>query len=332
MSNVAGEDRSSFQAVTSWTGASFGFAKAAEGTGWRDPTFAANWRNLKAQVPVRGAYHFFHPADDPLEQARFFCSVVRANGGFEPGDVAIGDIEITAGADGLEAHGTPRSPLRAHEGLRATAPEGFSPAMVGTSALAYLHEVERLAGAGVRVLLYTDRVMAQGVLAGCTAYDLFIAYYSAREPGVAPWRRWTFWQNGARGPGGGDLDYFNGDAAALARWAAPELPPDWTYPPVRNLTGRGGKTTAVLTWSAPAQPSGTAPLPAISEYEIAIAAGETIDTPEVKTYPRYRAKGTNPETWEGGSLPPGTHCAGVRALGPDGHHAGPWATVLVTVG
>lgn len=332
MSNVTGEDRSSFQAVTSWAGCGFGFAKATEGLGWKDPTFPANWRSLKAQVPVRGAYHFFHPADDAAGQARFFYDTVQARGGFEPGDVAVADIEITAGADGLEAHGTPRSPLRAHQGLRASAPAGFSPAMVGTQALAFLRELEALAGPAVRVLLYTDLVMAQGVLSGCSAYDLFIAYYSAREPGVAPWRSWTFWQNGAKGPGGGDLDYFRGDAAELARWASPQLPPDWTYPAVRNLTGRGGRTSVALTWSAPAQPTGTGPLPAIADYEIAIAAGETIDTPEVKTYPRYQAKGTNPETWEGGSLPPGTHCAGVRAIGPDGHHAGPWATVLVTVG
>jgi lysozyme len=331
MSNAVGEDRSSFQSVQSWGGNAFAFAKATEGTSWSDPTFASNWANAAKEGKVRGAYHFFHPADSPSGQAQFFMATVKEHG-LQAGDVLIADVEISAGADGMEGYGTEGAARRAHTGLREL-PRGFTAAGVGSGALQFLQEVQAAAGPGCKVLLYSSLFMAQNLLPACSAYPLFLAYYAGSPAqNVAPWRSWTFWQNGGKGEGGGDLDYFNGDDAALAHWANPApspLPPNWTYPPVRSLTASGGQTSVKLEWSAPVQPPGEAPLPGIEEYDIAIARGTSINGPEVGSYPRHEAKGTNPEVWQGGSLPRKTELtAGVRARlkAADGH-AGPWATV-----
>jgi lysozyme len=233
MANVIGEDRSSFQAVTGWAGDAFAFMKAAEGTGWQDPAFPANWANAKSEGKVRGAYHFFHPAADPIAQARFFWSVVSARGVI-PGDVFIADVEITVGAEGKEDYGTGRAAARAHLGLHEGG-GGLTAASVGPAALSFLNEVRRLSGGGHRYLLYTDLSMAQSVLAGCTAYPLWLAYYAASPPAsVAPWTAWTFWQDGKTWPGGGDVDYFNGDEAALLAWAG-GTPGNWTEDLVNAL-------------------------------------------------------------------------------------------------
>jgi GH25 family lysozyme M1 (1,4-beta-N-acetylmuramidase) len=330
MSNAAGEDRSSFQSVQSWGGNAFAFAKATEGTSWSDPTFASNWANAANEGKVRGAYHFFHPADSAGGQAQFFMSVVKAHG-LRAGDVLIADVEISAGADGMEGYGTEGAARRSHTGLREL-PREFTAAGVGSGALVFLNAVQAAAGPQVKVLLYSSLFMAQNLLTPCASYPLFLAYYAGSPAqSVAPWRSWTFWQNGATGEGGGDLDYFNGDEAALVHWANPApspLPPNWAYPPVRSLTASGGQTSVKLEWTAPAPVPNQQPMPGIAEYEIAIAKGTSINGPEVASYPRYLAKGANPEVWQGGSLARKTqYTAGVRAVGAGGGHAGSWATV-----
>jgi lysozyme len=230
MAYAAGEDRSSFQPVTAWAGDTFGFAKATEGTDWSDPAFAANWANLKREGLVRGAYHFFHPADDPVTQARFFTVSVK-NQGLAPGDVLIADVEITLAADGFEDLGADHAGTRMHEYLKAV-PRGATAGLVGPAALEFLNEVAALAP-GYRVLLYTDLTMALNDLTACSAYPLFIASYAPGPPGsTGPWPSWAFWQDGRAGPGGGDRDYFNGDAAALTAWAAGNY---WTEALVDNL-------------------------------------------------------------------------------------------------
>jgi lysozyme len=329
MSNAVGEDRSSFQPVASWGGDMFAFSKATEGIGWSDPTFAQNWASARAEGKVRGAYHFFHPADDPGDQAQFFMSTVKAQGLFA-GDVLIADVEISAGADGMEGYGTEGAARRAHTGLKSL-PAGFTAAAVGAGALAFLQEVQATAGPGCRVLLYSSLFMAQGLLAQCSPYPLFLAYYAGvPASNVAPWESWTFWQNGVTGEGGGDLDYFNGSEAELVQWANPApapLPPDWAYPPVRSLTASGGDTSVKLEWTAPAPVPNQQPMPGIAQYEVAIVKGGSLSGPEVASYPRFVAKGVNPEVWQGGSLARKTqYTVGVRAVAADGGHAGGWAS------
>lgn len=99
---------------------------------------------------------------------------------------------------------------------------------------------------------------------------------------------------------------------------------NWTFGPVRNLAVASvGPSSVKLTWDSPA-----VPMPAgIVDYEIAIQHNGV----DVASYPRYLAKGSNPETWQGGSLKAGTaYVAMVRAQAAGGAHSGPWAKVSFT--
>src|SRR6476469_288171 len=55
----------------------FVFIKATEGTNRTDPYFQRNWKRSKDAGMVRGAYHFFIPTRDGLEQAKNFVHSVK---------------------------------------------------------------------------------------------------------------------------------------------------------------------------------------------------------------------------------------------------------------
>jgi GH25 family lysozyme M1 (1,4-beta-N-acetylmuramidase) len=230
-----GEDRSSFQAGgVSWSRNAFGFAKATEGLGWTDPTFRANWATLKAEGRVRGAYHFFHPAESAGGQAAFFVNFVKANGGFGPGDMFMADIEISVGADGAESI-APERARRMHAELRpAVLGASGAPAApftsVNTSGRAFLDAVAGLVGPNCPVIVYSYLDMARNQLGACTGYPLNVADYASSAPSnVSPWRSWTFWQNADHGgQGGGDTDFYAGDEAALRAWVASHGGQNWT--------------------------------------------------------------------------------------------------------
>ena len=69
-----GQDVSNYQADHDWNAspAKFGIVKATEGLDFRDKAFARHWRQLAKKGIVRGAYHFAHPADNPIAEADFF--------------------------------------------------------------------------------------------------------------------------------------------------------------------------------------------------------------------------------------------------------------------
>jgi len=220
MANAAGEDRSSFQDWNrSWSDNAFGFCKATEGISWTDPTFGQNWANLKAEGKVRGAYHFFHPALSPVSQAGFFVDYVRSHGGFGPGDIFAADVEIAVGTDGTEV-AEQRALARMHLPL-LDAPMAARRGAVGSAAEEFCKTVAGLVGPSCPVLLYTYKGFLANV-GGCTCYPLWVADFTSSPPSsVAPWSRWTIWQNAdSGGQGGGDTDLFNGDAAQLRAWTA----------------------------------------------------------------------------------------------------------------
>lgn len=274
--SAQGEDRSAYQPVISWTGLSFGFAKATEGTGWTDPAFAANWAVMRRQRNIiRGAYHFFHPGLPAEEQAAFFMATV-AKYGLAPGDMLAVDAEISTGLDGtllMDPARTGRSALlepgadgravirpgmrypRRLLNRRAPRKTGLS---AGSGARQFLDDVAAavrvlLGGDHCRILCYTylDFLPA---LTTCTPYPLWIADYSPTAPAcVLPWREWAIWQYaGGGGQGGSDQDAYNGTAAGLQAWAraAPPAPlpvhiPNWTEKIVHTLptltTGAAGE-------------------------------------------------------------------------------------------
>jgi lysozyme len=231
--SAQGEDRSSYQRVTAWRGNSFGICKATEGTSFVDPTFAANWANLRKERKVRGAYHFFHPALDPAKQAQHFVSVVKAQH-LKPGDMLIADVEVLSGARGILEHAGDHARQRSAVPVTGT----MGATSIGTEAKRFLDEVRSLVGPHNPILVYTNH--AVGALLGpCTDYPLWIAAPGLTAPtDVSPWKTWHLWQwQFGGGPGGGDKDAFNGNRAAMAKWIA-------SYRKPRR------KRTAVATWAA----------------------------------------------------------------------------------
>lgn len=228
--SAQGEDRSNFQRVSAWAPWDFGFAKATEGTTFKDATFAANWANMGSRPMVRGAYHFFHPGIDPIAQARFFAGVVKANG-LRPGDILVADVEILSESRVMQV-------VKQAAGVRLprqnTRMASASTATVNTAAKRFLDEVARLAGPEHPVLVYTNLSVGR-TLTSCTGYPLWIAFPSGTAPAsVAPWRRWTFWQWGI--VAGIDRDAFNGTPADLAAWIAPYLKPQFKTIVAKHVT------------------------------------------------------------------------------------------------
>jgi hypothetical protein len=211
MADARGEDRSSFQSITSWDANTFAIMKATEGTTYKDPTFASNWANAKFEGKPRAAYHFLHPALSGAAQASFFLNTVKSHGGFQPGDAFMVDAEILSGEDGIERVASARTQLRMHVPLQRLPRPGRMASSVGSVAHTFLSNLQAALPSTVRGLVYTDKAMLED-LGDCTHWALFIAYYSSSPPaGVSPWKSWTFWQKSAGGGyGGGDLDYYNG--------------------------------------------------------------------------------------------------------------------------
>jgi lysozyme len=199
--NATGIDVSHYQGTVSWpqvslAGIEFAFAKATDGLTWTDPQFAVNWPAMKAAAILRGAYHFFEPADDAAEQARFFLQAVQ---------LAAGDL-----------------------------PPALDVETAGSSAPALWQGVETwlqtvAAATGVRPLLYVDPTFAAeyAAPASLAAYPLWVADYDVAQPTLPQgWTSWLIWQHSEGGTvlgvtGTVDLDLLDGPIAKLAALALP---------------------------------------------------------------------------------------------------------------
>lgn len=101
---VVGIDVSSWQSTVDWAkvkaaGKQFAIARVTHGTGTIDSQFAANWKGMKANGIIRGAYQFFEPSQGGLEQAKLFVAKIEEAGGFEDGDLpGVIDVESVDGA------------------------------------------------------------------------------------------------------------------------------------------------------------------------------------------------------------------------------------------
>jgi lysozyme len=193
--NAQGIDVSHYQGTVSWpdvyqAGITFAFAKATDGLTWTDPQFATNWPAMKAAGLLRGAYHFFEPADDATAQAEFFLQTVQP---------AAGDL-----------------------------PPALDVEMPGSSSSALWEGVETwlqavAAATGAPPFLYVDPVFADDnqIPASLAAYPLWIADYDVAQPSLPQgWDTWLIWQQSESGVVSGitgpvDLDLLNGALAKL---------------------------------------------------------------------------------------------------------------------
>lgn len=195
---VQGLDVSHWDGIVDWVaakaaGIQFGFAKATEGDSIIDDQFDRNWSGMKAAGIVRGAYHFFHPAQDPVKCANNF---LRTVGPLVTGDMLVLDWET-------------------HEG---------SIAQELAAAQMWLQVVE--AATAKKPIIYIGKYYANdlGNPAWLASYPLWLAEYSSQANVPAPWSGYTFWQYTESGSVAGvsgscDLNVAGGDLAWLTEFA-----------------------------------------------------------------------------------------------------------------
>jgi lysozyme len=198
---VRGIDVSHYQGAVDWqqvkaAGNQFAFAKATEGITLLDSEFATNWPGMKAAGLLRGAYHFFEPADDAGQQATFFLSTVQ----FESGDLPpVLDVETAAA-----------TPSALWQGVQT-----------------WLDQVA--AATGMTPILYLDSSFANenDAPSSLAAYPLWLAQYEVDLPTVPTgWTTWLLWQYSQSGTVNGvsgsvDLDQLNGPLSGLSALAKP---------------------------------------------------------------------------------------------------------------
>lgn len=166
----------------------FVIVKATEGTNLSDKTFRVNFREARQHSLVRGAYHFFIPGTNALEQAKYFISQVK----LEPGDLPpVLDVEKDGHASVKELQ----------EMVRV-----------------WLHEVED--HYHVRPIIYTNYAFKMKYLntAEFDSYPFWIAHYYKDE--LEYDGQWTFWQYTDCGQVDGidghvDCNVFNGSLHQL---------------------------------------------------------------------------------------------------------------------
>ena len=172
----------------------FAFIKASDGLNMVDPLFNHNWSESKAKNIPRGAYHFFRPQSDPYAQAQHFLKTLEA----QPTEMdlpAVLDFEVE---------------------------EPFvQSARIVDSALSWLVLVEKATGRKPIVYTSPSIMSSYGHPVSFESFPLWLAHYGVPQPTIPkPWTAWTFWQyteSGMVGSNKFDLNWFNGDEAALLK-------------------------------------------------------------------------------------------------------------------
>lgn len=204
---LEGIDVSTYQGDVDWAtvanqGILYAFAKATEGASSTDPSFLRNWTNMKTFGIVRGAYHFFRPAKDPIVQANNFLQLVKT---IEASDLPpVLDLEVL---DGLDAR------------------------TVINNALRWISTIETATGR--KPIVYTYPVFWEDKLGNPTQfsnYPLWVANFETRTPFVpSAWRSWAFHQYSESGQlqgiqGNVDLNQFNGTLDDLQKLLKGKVP------------------------------------------------------------------------------------------------------------
>jgi lysozyme len=146
---------------------SFAITKATEGVNLTDGYFKQNWKGIKEQKMLRGAYLYFHPNKNGKAQATYFMSKVK----LEPGDLPpVIDIE--------EANGMSNKNIQ--KALKECA-----------------DELEQTYGK--KPIIYSNVDFYDNKLGNLfDDYPLWAAHYEQCEaPRIN--RKWTLWQHNCKG-------------------------------------------------------------------------------------------------------------------------------------
>ena len=175
---------------------------------YQDEDILYNWKSSKAAGVLRTAYHFLDWVADPVQQARYAWSLIKAD--------------------------PPELPPMLDYEYWGTVPANSEDLM-----WAWLQEMELLCGRPP--LIYTGAYFWKAQAnqdPKWKKYPLVIASYSTQGymelnvDNMTPWDAWTFWQFTSKGSGPTygaesaniDLDYFNGSYSDLLTFAGFTVP------------------------------------------------------------------------------------------------------------
>ncbi|HEX6445666.1 MAG TPA: lysozyme [Streptosporangiales bacterium] len=202
-STVAGNDVSHWQGSINWKtvyadGARFSYAKATEGTTYRDPNFSANYLGAYKAGIIHGAYHFALPnKSSGATQANFF--VAHGGGWSKNGRTLPGTLDIEYNPYGATCYGLSKASMRSW-------------------IASFVNQYHKKTGRWAVIYTTTDWWKScTGNYGGFAKNDpLWIARY-ASSAGTLPsgWGFYTFWQRADSGKFPGDQDVFNGSMTRL---------------------------------------------------------------------------------------------------------------------
>lgn len=215
-----GIDVSHWQGDVNWplvaTQCRFGICKATEGTGYRDPAFATNYKGIRDAGLIRGSYHFARVSSRE--------GITKAGFRRDAEDEADWHLEVI----GADRRRTLPPILDIEWDKRA---RGIGPPEIIAWCLAWLERVERRTQ---RIpIIYTGRNYWRWKLAQTNAlhrYTLWLAQYKKNAQGDGPktpisgWP-WKFWQYSNKKTVQGvetpcDVNCFTGSARELDRFVA----------------------------------------------------------------------------------------------------------------
>jgi lysozyme len=177
----------------------FVICKATEGITYTDPKFTSNWKTLKNENIIRGAYHFYYTKDDPIQQANHFLNTLTS----------LSELDLP--------------PILDFEDTSIDSKDDI--AKIQRNMLLFLKTIE---GKTNRTpILYTNNSTANTYLndSQFAKYPLWIADYKSITTPKLPeiWKNkgWSFWQKSSEykiGSITNDLDVFNGNLQALKKF------------------------------------------------------------------------------------------------------------------
>ncbi len=191
---VHGIDVSHYQRSVDWQEIAnqeidFAFVKATEGLTYKDSFFHRNWDGLLNTDIIRGAYHFYYPSLDPIQQAYNFIQTVE----LEHGDLPpVIDFETTNGKSLIEI---------------------VSGIQTWLTAVEQVYEI--------KPIIYTNQKLYHKYIKGhFDDYKVWVARYNDYSPEMDINQNWTFWQYGDRGrlegiKGNVDFNVFYSDLETL---------------------------------------------------------------------------------------------------------------------
>jgi lysozyme len=194
----------------------FAIMKATDGTSFVDPKYIINKQGCQDNLLSWGAYHFFHPGQDPIAQAQHFVSTVGSGCNIYVCDVETTTLQIIYGEEQLKSH-------RGQANLQKVADINTllgiaDPNTIGDQVKLFLEEVASLTGE--TPVIYTSPGFWNaniGDVPWAQNYPLWVAHWTEDPEPILPegWDTWTLWQMTDSAsipgvPGGVDGDWYNG--------------------------------------------------------------------------------------------------------------------------